>query len=816
MGAAIAATSALIALSTALPTQIMLFATTALLVTAAPWEKLGPHNIGDAVNGQGYAGTLADAASPLSNPKLIYTGGHNNGAASGVLKSTDRGQTWIPMCNGLWDTTIGSLIIVDDKGDHVLAGTPTGIYETKDGAASWTLMPGSTGIGWARSMMNGTINGEPRILAGFDAGLASWAPAKGGNWTLNPIPAPIAATGAHLSRYITVADVLPSSVVGTCLGSVAFIITIKSATTADWRNTSLACAQVAIDPRDPDHFIYSNMSSQGKQTWESLDGGKTSHDLNSHYPFHVLIDRRGWMYHAAEHSADFSTNGGKNWSSYQMTTTQRLTNATGSRVPMDYQRIVADFAGGVAFVSDQGLFIQPADDSVELIGACGNMSTNIAISPSISKGDGTNRWIVTTAWDWGPLASWDEGAHWPGWNCPDCEGPGYTHGGIGEGGFSRAFGSSNHVLMVHHSNVLHSSAGGKNFTRVGAPTSMPWPIYTTKPGSRIEPDGRIVVKMAVAPPTAAEAAALAAATFDDDDEGDDDADDELVEAGEGACDAAAFPTDLGDSQCQGLTQNPAKSSADCCAACVGDANCETWNWCEPDGRGCDAKQKVAGCWVGRANACRNSTEGWVSRARTSSTYLVINRHFGAGQFNNSAGGWVWGAALPPHLVDCSLTTSPVDGGAALYAVTSSCIATSTDEGATWSACWGGLDGEPISGLVIKDASTMFVLRSKMVPLRTKDGGKSWSPLHSFDAIAAVGFAFDMSWTGNTIVVHGLDSTAIAQGRKAPFVWRSTDDGDTFVDETDDVITNHPSGGSWFEGKYYLTSSGQGIMAKTFE
>ncbi len=283
-----------------------------------------------------------------------------------------------------------------------------------------------------------------------------------------------------------------------------------------------------------------------------------------------------------------------------------------------------------------------------------------------------------------------------------------------------------------------------------------------------------------------------------------------------ACDAAAFPLDLGDTQCHGLGKKAANTSAECCAACVGDAHCETWNWCEPDGRGCDAKQKVAGCWVGRANACRNSTEGWVSRARTSSTYLVINRHFGAGQFNNSAGGWVWGAALPPHLVDCSLTTSPVDGGAALYAVTSSCIATSTDEGATWSACWTGLDGEPISGLVIKDASTMFVLRSKMVPLRTKDGGKSWSALHSFDAIAAVGFAFDMSWTGNTIVVHGLDTTAIAQGRKAPFVWRSTDDGDTFVDETDDVITNHPSGGSWFEGKYYLTSSGQGIMAKTLE
>ena len=55
------------------------------------------------------------------------TPGRNNGASSGVLKSTDRGKTWVPHCNGLWDTTISSLHIVDEAGDHVLAGTPTGI-----------------------------------------------------------------------------------------------------------------------------------------------------------------------------------------------------------------------------------------------------------------------------------------------------------------------------------------------------------------------------------------------------------------------------------------------------------------------------------------------------------------------------------------------------------------------------------------------------------------------------------------------------------------------------------------------------------------
>ena len=197
-------------------------------------------------------------------------------------------------------------------------------------------------------------------------------------------------------------------------------------------------------------------------------------------------------------------------------------------------------------------------------------------------------------------------------------------------------------------------------------------------------------------------------------------------------------------------------------------------------------------------------------------WLLKNSHFGAGEFNNTQEGWLWVAAFPPHLAECGLTTSPVDGGAALYAVTPSCIATSEDEGATWSACWGGLDGQPIASLVIKDATTMFVRRTKLVPLRTRDGGKTWTPLDALAPVAAVGFSFDLSWSGRTIVVHGLDTTAVAEGRKAVFVWRSTDDGDTFVDETGDVITNHPAGGYWYEGTFYLTTSGQGIMAKVFE
>ena len=56
-----------------------------------PWDVIGPHNIGDDINGRGEAGTIAPAVSIIGNPNLIYMGGNNNAAASGVLKSTDMG-----------------------------------------------------------------------------------------------------------------------------------------------------------------------------------------------------------------------------------------------------------------------------------------------------------------------------------------------------------------------------------------------------------------------------------------------------------------------------------------------------------------------------------------------------------------------------------------------------------------------------------------------------------------------------------------------------------------------------------------------------
>ena len=71
--------------------------------------NVGPWGIGDSIDGKGEAGTLADAVSPAGNPKIIYTGGRNNGASSGLLKSVDGGNHWVVKSKGMFDTRIVSL-----------------------------------------------------------------------------------------------------------------------------------------------------------------------------------------------------------------------------------------------------------------------------------------------------------------------------------------------------------------------------------------------------------------------------------------------------------------------------------------------------------------------------------------------------------------------------------------------------------------------------------------------------------------------------------------------------------------------------------
>jgi hypothetical protein len=159
----------------------------------------------------------------------------------------------------------------------------------------------------------------------------------------------------------------------------------------------------------------------------------------------------------------------------------------------------------VAHVSDQGLFIVNYTNSshLELIKANGDMNNNIALKAAISKGDGTRgkagRAIVTAIWDWAPLGSWDNGAHWPSWQNAE-DGGGASC--IGEGGGSYAMGASNHVLIMHHHNIMHSAVGGQNMTRFITPHAgtIFGPAYQTKPGDRSSANGFVMAPLFITVP----------------------------------------------------------------------------------------------------------------------------------------------------------------------------------------------------------------------------------------------------------------------------------------------------------------------------
>lgn len=468
------------------------------------WTKVGPWGIGDDFQGKGEAGTLADAVSPAGNPKVIYTGGRNNGASSGLLKSIDGGDHWVMKSNGIFDTRIVALGIVDmDKGDHVYVSVPGKVYETTDAGESWNISVGSEKLGTCYTFKNGTINGEPHILASCDTGIGN-IPSSGGEWNIIP------PGGWGRGGYLTVSDagngkLLDNSVVGGCLGGHVFVGTIINNTAADWstvNGTDKPCVMLALNPNDKDHFIYTHPP----MTYQSMDGGLTHESLNHSNIFHCGIDRQGALYTAAMGGAFVSHDCGPgpnmkrpcSWQAYYDNRTARRTGQVRVRGAHDYQRINLDFGGSVGFVSDQGLFVVDYDNSseLELISANGNLSNNIALKAAISKGGGTKetRSIVTAIWDWAPLASWDNGAHWPSWQTPE-DGAGASC--IGEGGGAYAMGASNHMLVMHHHNIMHSAVGGQNMTRMITPHAgtIFGATYQFAKGSRSEPSGFVMAPL---------------------------------------------------------------------------------------------------------------------------------------------------------------------------------------------------------------------------------------------------------------------------------------------------------------------------------
>jgi photosystem II stability/assembly factor-like uncharacterized protein len=707
------------------------------------------------------------------------------------------------------------------------------------------------------------MGGKPVIFVGANAGLGNVPVVKDAamaNETWSLIPPPAGHSGWR-TNLVSLADFdgagkpLENSIVAACLWvkghGVVHIAKVLTETTADYTvQLDQPCQSIAIDPNNADHLVVNN-ASNGAHVYESNDGGKSYHPcLDRRGAVMVAVDRKGWFYTGSEaglfRNMDGCGNGSK-WEVLYVNRTARRNGAVRIRSAHDYQRINIDFAGGMAFGSDQGMFIMNGT-KLQMHSANGDVNNNVIMKPAIAEGETPGETcIVTALWDWSPVASWDSGKHWPSWQTPD-DGAGMNY--FGEGGGCFGVGKSKNVLCMHHHNVAYSSRCGKNMSRLVIPNgaSVAPPVFTRKAGSRSEPSGEVYAMMTMGQPpwtAMANKSLMCSSTETKMDLG--------VHAKSYECQSHA---DLGSTNGRNVYggANVAlwRGNTDKhCILCKLSGPQSGWGIkatpgsvifalegsAQPVPLEDKSKEDGDGEYAkGAAVAERRAQLKFESHVRKT-RQLELNEgppaaapsmDFGsASALSRAEGGnpqWIlksnsFGGPVPGMDIGSSWTWLPVPeflqgfGGLAvdptnattLYAVKGSCIARSYDGAESWEACWEapGLEGS-ITELVIKDSVTMIAMRAGAVPLRTKDGGASWAPLKSLGG--HLGFGGKYSWSGKTLAIS-----------KNPSVfWVSTNDGDTWLDVSADYTALQAGISQWYDNTLYINSLGQGISAKVFK
>mmetsp|Transcript_10554 Transcript_10554/g.27126 ORF Transcript_10554/g.27126 Transcript_10554/m.27126 type:complete len:356 (-) Transcript_10554:147-1214(-) len=349
-------------------------------------------------------------------------------------------------------------------------------------------------------------------------------------------------------------------------------------------------------------------------------------------------------------------------------------------------------------------------------------------------------------------------------------------------------GASGHMIMFHHQHWWHSGDGGHNFFCGNLPGTGGSFDYVRKAGSRSEPAGTaFAILNAPAPPATVRGRWV----------GDEP-------------DCHAKDASVSDAWCQ---QNcPERCPAALCS-CGDDDDDDVipsgHNYRPDAADGKDPDDGDHELDIDDMNPY-NKGPGYTAGVRVPAdgtvNWLMTSEDFGL--------NWTW-APLPTDFQAGWLACNPTDPDS-LFGLTRDCLRESTDKGKTWSDCskGTGLTGS-FSKLLIKDSKTMFMLRSGAVPLRTQDGGDTWHELDAAGPLFKYGATFDgsISWSGETLVLSGFDGSAVGRRARGTSVWRSADDGDSWTDETGDVITNSPGPGMWYDKDFYFVTRGEGVMVK---
>lgn len=83
-------------------------------------------------------------------------------------------------------------------------------------------------------------------------------------------------------------------------------------------------------------------------------------------------------------------------------------------------------------------------------------------------------------------------------------------------------------------------------------------------------------------------------------------------------------------------------------------------------------------------------------------------------------------------------------------------------------------------------------------------------------VASYNKGLEWSWSGKTLAMVGSGGSPSPEHRHGAIAWISKDDGETWVDETADIVTLGPGIAQWYDKTLYINSMGEGIMRKTLE
>ena len=258
-------------------------------LTPGQWTLIGPQPLmgpdGKSMDGKAaHSGWVNAVAVDPRNSDVVYLG-----TDGGVWRTTDGGQTWIPLTDDQPSLQIGALALDPTNPDIVYAGTTisnfffgnlgAGILKSTDAGTTWTLLPGPlpTGPGLEASVWSLAVcPGDGNIVLAVDqsaTAAAVYRSADGGN-TWGQVVAPNMAWAGQVLfdpsngniAYATLGGVYKSTDGGSTWTSAA----------GTGANALPAGSYFAlgIAPSSPSTLFVGAVNSTGVQMFKTVDGGQ--------------------------------------------------------------------------------------------------------------------------------------------------------------------------------------------------------------------------------------------------------------------------------------------------------------------------------------------------------------------------------------------------------------------------------------------------------------------------------------------------------------------------------------------------------------